>query len=230
VLVVPALIVTLVTVHVVLIWRQRHTQFPGPGYDEDNVVGVRVWPTYAAKSVGLLAAVAAVLFGLGGLVQINPVWLWGPSDPAAVTTAAQPDWYMGWVEGAMRLAGPWRVELGPVTISEVFWPAILLPGVTFALLYAWPFLERRLTRDIAAHHVLERPRDRPARTALGVAVLTFYIVLFVAGSQDIIAQKTGLSLDAVLTTLRVLVFALPALTALLTYRFCVDLRAGEAED
>jgi hypothetical protein len=133
---------------------------------------------------------------------------------------------MGWVEGAMRLAGPWRVQAGPVTISEVFWPAVLLPGLTFAVLYSWPFLDQWWTRDRAAHHVLERPRDRPKRTALGVGVLAFYVVLFVAGSQDVVAQKTGLALDTVLTSLRILVFVVPAVAAVVAYRLCRDLRAG----
>jgi ubiquinol-cytochrome c reductase cytochrome b subunit len=230
VMIIPATITLLLTVHLALIWRQKHSQFPGPGRNEDNVVGTRLWPTYAAKSVGLLAAVSAVLFGLGGLVQINPIWLWGPYDPAAVTTAAQPDWYMGWLEGALRLAGPWRVEIGGYTISEVFWPAVLLPAVTFGLLYLWPFIEGWWTRDNRREHqVLQRPRDHPKRTALGVGVLAFYVVLFVAGSQDIIAQKTGASLNVVLITLRVLLFVVPVVVALFTYRMCVDLRAGGGE-
>lgn len=227
VLIVPATIAVLLSAHLALIWKQKHTQFPGPGHNDDNVVGTRLWPSYAAKSVGLLGAVAAVLFGLGGLVQINPVWLWGSYNPAAVTTAAQPDWYMGWLEGALRLAGPWRLEIGGYTISEVFWPAVLLPTLTFAALYSWPFIETRFTHDDRREHqVLQRPRDHPKRTALGVGGLAFYFMLFVAGSQDIIAQKTGLSLNTVLITLRVLLFAVPIVVGLFSYRLCVDLRAG----
>lgn len=226
VLIVPALIVGLLSVHLVLVWRQRHTQFPGVLARDDNTVGVRLWPTYAAKSAGLFAGVAAVLFGLGGLVQINPIWLWGPSSPSAVTTAAQPDWYMGWIEGAMRLAGPWRVHLGPFTVSELFWPAVALPGLTFGLLFAWPFLDARVTRDRRDHAVLQRPRDHPWRTGIGVGVLTFYAVLFLAGSQDIVAQKTGASITTVLWTLRLLALGLPLLTGAFAWRLCRDLRAG----
>ena len=121
-------------------------------------MGTRLWPTYAAKSVGLFFLVAAVLAGLGGLVQINPVWLWGPYQPTHVTTAAQPDWYVGFLEGALRLAPPWSITVFHHTISELFIPGVVLPGLTFALLYAWPFLEARRTHDHDEHHLLDRPR------------------------------------------------------------------------
>ncbi len=226
VLVVPALIVVLLSVHLAILWHQKHTQFRGPGKREDNIVGTRLWPAYAARSIGLMLLVAGLLTALGGLVQINPVWLYGPADPAAVSTAAQPDWYVGWLEGALRLAGPWRIHLFGHTISELFWPAIVLPGITFGLLYAWPFLEARFTGDHAVHHLLDRPRDRPTRTAIGVGVLTFYLVLFVAGSQDIIAQKLNWPIERVLWTLRVLLIALPIVTASISYRLASDLRAA----
>src|SRR5262249_29921489 len=155
--------------------------------EETNVVGSRLWPMYAVKSVGLFALVAAVLAGLGGLVQINPGWLYGPFDPAAVTTAAQPDLYVGGVGGGVRLAPPWYLRIGPYNIPEVFWPGVLLPGLTFMLLYAWPWIEARVTHDHAEHHLLDRPRDRPVRTAIGVGVLAFYVVLLIAGGQDLLA-------------------------------------------
>src|SRR5699024_4399371 len=154
-------------VHLALIVRQRHTQFSGPGRTEHNVVGSRLWPTYAAKSIALLFAVAAVLVLLGGLVQINPIWIYGPYDPAQVTTAAQPDWYMGWLEGALRLMPPWEIRAWGHTVPNLFFPAVLLPGLTFGLLYAYPFIEARLTNDHASHQLLDRPRDRPMRSAIG---------------------------------------------------------------
>jgi quinol---cytochrome-c reductase cytochrome b subunit len=226
---VPALIAALLSAHLAILWRQKHTQFPGRNRTERNVVGSRLWPTYAVKSVGLFAIVVAVLAGLGGLLQINPVWLYGPFEPAAVTTAAQPDWYVGWLEGALRLAGPWQVHIFGGTISEVFWPGVLLPTLVFGVLYAWPFLEARITGDHDEHHLLDRPRDRPVRTAIGVAALTFFGVLLVAGGQDVVASKLGLSIMVVTRTLQVLVFALPALTGLVAWKWCRDLRAEEEE-
>jgi ubiquinol-cytochrome c reductase cytochrome b subunit len=226
VLLIPIAIIAVLTIHLAILWRQKHTQFRGPGHREDNVVGSRLWPTYAMKSVGLLAIVAAVLSALGGLAQINPIWLYGPYDPAAVSTAAQPDWYLGWTEGAIRLFPPWYLHIGRYGVPEVFWPAIALPTLTFALLYAWPFLEARFTHDHAEHHLLDRPRDRPVRTAIGVGVLTFYVVLLVAGAQDLVAQWLKVSIISVTHTLQVLVFVVPIAAGVFTWRLCRDLRAA----
>ena len=230
ILLVPALIIALLTAHLAILWRQKHTQFRGPGRTERNVVGSFLWPTYTLRSIGLFAAVAALLSALGGLAQINPVWLYGPFKAASVSTAAQPDWYVGWLEGALRLAPPWRVHIFGYTISEVFWPGILLPGITFGLLYMWPFLEARFTGDRLEHHLLDSPRERPVRTAIGVGVLTFYIVLVVAGAQDIVAQKLGVGIPTVTNTLRVLLFLLPAVIAFFTWRTCHDLEKKGARE
>ena len=146
---------------------------------------------------------------------------------ATNTTAAQPDWYVGWLEGALRIFPPWRIHLAGYTISEIFWPAVLLPLVTFGLLYAWPFLEQRVTGDREEHHLLDRPRGRPVRSAVGAGALTFFVVLFVAGAQDVIAQKLSLSIPAVTNALRGLAVGLPLVIALLTWKVCRDLSAGD---
>jgi ubiquinol-cytochrome c reductase cytochrome b subunit len=227
VLIVPAVIAGLLGAHLAILWRQKHTQFPGRGRTEDNIEGTKLWPTYAARSIGLLAGVFAVIAFLGGLFQINPIWLYGPFKPAAVSTASQPDWYMGWLEGALRLAPGWRIHLFGYTVSEVFWPGVVLPSVTFGLLYLWPFLERRLTGDTADHHLLDRPRDRPVRTAIGVGTLTFYVVLFLAGSQDIGAQKLVLPIPTLTRVFQVMVVVLPLLAALMAWKLCRDLSGGD---
>ena len=226
VLIIPAAIAGLIGVHLAILWRQKHTQFRGRGRTEENVVGSRLWPTYAAKSVGLFAFLAGVLALLGGLAQINPIWLYGPFKAPAVSTAAQPDWYMGWMEGALRIMPPTLVSVGPYRVSELFWPAVVLPGVTFGLLYLWPFLERKLTGDRGEHHLLDRPSERPARTSLGVMVLSFYAVLLLAGGQDIWADELGVSLTTVLWAFRVMVVAVPILVGLFTWKLCHDLEAG----
>jgi ubiquinol-cytochrome c reductase cytochrome b subunit len=227
VLLVPAAIAILLSAHLAILWRQKHTQFPGRGRTEHNVVGSRLWPTYAARSIGLFAAVLAILCGLGGLAQINPVWLYGPYKPFSVSTAAQPDWYLGWLEGAIRLFPGWRISIFGYPLSELFWPAILLPGLTFGALYMWPFIERRVTGDRQPHHLLDRPRNTPVRTAIGAAVLAFYIVLVFAGSQDIIAQHLSVGIPSVTYTFRALVLILPVLAALLAWRLCHDLSASD---
>jgi quinol---cytochrome-c reductase cytochrome b subunit len=229
VFVVPAAIAGLLGIHLALIWRQKHTQFPGRRQREDNVVGSRLWPTYAARSVALLLGVFGVLALLGGLVQINPVWLWGPYDPATVTQAAQPDWYVGWLEGALRLFPNWEVNAFGYQIPNPFFPGVLLPLLTFAGLYVYPFVERRLTGDDQEHELLDRPRDRPFRTAFGAGVLTFYVVLFVAGSHDVLATWVGLSVQAVTWVLRVLLFVLPVVVGVVAHRWCLDLAEGRNE-
>lgn len=226
---VPAALATLIGAHLGLIWRQKHTQFPGKGRREDNVVGPRLWPTYAAKSLGLFFLVFAVLAALGGLVQINPVWLYGPFRPEQVSSPAQPDWYLGWTEGALRLFPAWEIRAFGYEIPNPFYPAVLLPGITFALLYAWPFLEAWMTNDREPHHLLDRPRDRPVRTALGVATLAFYVVLFVGGSNDLIARWLRVEVDTITWILRVLAIGLPPASGYITHRLMRALRDSGAE-
>jgi ubiquinol-cytochrome c reductase cytochrome b subunit len=226
VFIVPVLLGGLLAAHLAIVWHQKHTQFPGPDRSERTVVGSRLWPTYTAKALGLFFLVAAVAAGLGGLVQINPVWLYGPFEPSQATSPAQPDWYLGWIEGALRLYPPWEFRTG-FNIPTVFFPAVLLPGVTFALLYAWPFLEAWMTHDHVIHHLLDRPRDRPVRTALGALTLTFYAVLFFAASNDLVAKWLRVSVETVTGVFRILLFVLPPIVGAATYVSCVGLvRSG----
>jgi ubiquinol-cytochrome c reductase cytochrome b subunit len=227
VLIFPGLIGVLLATHLAIIWRQKHAQFPAPGRTEHNVVGSKLWPTYTAKSIGLFAGVVAFCALLGGLAQINPIWLYGPFRTGAVSTAAQPDWYMGWLEGALRIFPGWRIHVFSHTVPEVFWPGAFLPLVTFGSLYLWPFIERKLTRDQMAHELLDRPRDRPGRTALGTGVLSFYLVLFGAGSQDIIAQHLDVSVVTVDYVFRGLVIAVPIVVAFVSYHWAAQLAAAD---
>jgi ubiquinol-cytochrome c reductase cytochrome b subunit len=208
--------------------RQKHTQFPGPGRRDTNVVGSRMWPTYAFRSLSLLSAVGTVCVALGALVQINPVWLWGPFDPSGVTSPAQPDWYVGWMEGALRLFPPWDTTLFGYLVPAMFWPSVVLPGVTFAVLYAWPWLERWRTGDRVEHHVLQRPREAPARIALGVWALFFYGLLLVAGSDDIIARELHASILVVVWVLRVVVVVVPLVAAGVAYWLASSLRRSSS--
>ncbi len=230
--VVPLLIFALLSAHLAILWRQKHTQFPGreggTARTERNVIGSPLWPTYAAKSIGLGAFVTGVCALLGGLAQINPVWEYGPYEPAAVTTAAQPDYYVGWLEGALRLAPPWYLHIGSYSVPEVFWPAVLLPGIVFGLLYAWPFLEARVTHDRRAHHVLDRPRDRPVRTAIGIGAITFFVVLLIAGGQDVVAEEARAPITRVTVVLQILCLTLPFVTGAIAWKWCHDLAAADA--
>jgi ubiquinol-cytochrome c reductase cytochrome b subunit len=227
ILLVPALIAILIAVHLAILVRHKHTQFPGPGRREDNVVGERFWPTYASKALGLFFLTSAVLAFLGGVFQINPIWMYGPFDPAEVSTASQPDWYMGWLDGALRIMPGWEIRAFGFEIPNPFFPGVLLAGVTFALLYAWPFLEARVTGDYAEHHLLDRPRQRPVRTALGTATLSFYVICFLGAAADVLASTFGLSVNAILWTFRVLLLAVPPVVGWVTYRLCAELSARD---
>jgi len=221
---VPIVIGILLSGHLALVVAHKHTHFAGDGATEDNVVGERLWPTYAAKAGGLFFVVAAVVALLAGIAQINPIWVYGPFRPANVSTLSQPDWYMGWLEGAMRLMPPWEIRAFGFELPNPFFPGVLIPGVTFGMLLAWPFLEARFSGDHAEHHVLDRPRDRPLRTALGVATLAFYTVLGLGGASDALSTLFDISLNRLIWTLRVLLFVVPVVAAYLTRQLCLELQ------
>lgn len=222
VLLVPGVILGLVAVHLGLVWFQKHTQFPGdkPRHTERNVVGTRMVPVFAMHSISLQLGVVGVLCLLGGVAQINPIWHYGPYDAARGSGGAQPDWYMGFVEGALRLFPPWLVSFGRYIVPVAFWPAVVLPlGMVIAML-VYPFVERRLTGDRAAHNLLQRPRDNPARTGLGVMGLVCYAILFVAGGDDVISYWLRIPIEELVWIGRIGLLVLPALGYLLTYRIC----------
>ncbi|MDQ2817571.1 MAG: cytochrome bc complex cytochrome b subunit [Candidatus Eremiobacteraeota bacterium] len=223
ILLIPGLIVAALALHLAILWHQKHTQFRGPGRTETNVVGSALWPRYALKSLGLLFLVSATLVLLGGFFQINPVWQYGPFDPSVGTSPTQPDWYMGWLDGVLRLAPNWELHAGGHTIAEPFVPLVVLPAVIFAVIFAWPFIERAITRDCTAHNLLDHPRDAPARTAAGVAVLTFLILLQIGGGGDVVSTFLHVPLEGLNAVLRVLCVVLPVLTGFTAYRFMLDL-------
>jgi ubiquinol-cytochrome c reductase cytochrome b subunit len=227
ILVVPAAIALLVTVHLAIIVKHKHTHFPGRGARDDNVVGERVWPTYAFKATGLLFLVAAVLGLLGGLAQINPIWLYGPFRAENVSSASQPDWYMGWLEGALRLFPNWETRIGWFTIPNQFYSGVVIPGIAFTIMYLWPWIDARITGDRREHHVLVRPRDQPWRTGVGVAALMFFTVLGFAGSDDVVAVAFGLSVNALVWTFRIGLFVVPVVAGVVTYRICLELQRFE---
>ncbi|MEV0430487.1 cytochrome bc complex cytochrome b subunit [Micromonospora sp. NPDC050495] len=228
VLLVPAVLVALVSVHLAMIVRQKHSQFPAPGRTEHNVVGSRLYPSYTLRSLALFLWILAVLFGLGGLVQINPVWLYGPFAPAQSTSPAQPDWYVAWGDGALRLFPPWEIHIGGHLVPAPFFPGVVLGGVTFLALYAWPFLERWCTGDRSPHQLLDRPRDHPVRMGVGVTALTFFGVLVVAAGDDILARLLRVPVYDLLNLLRVLVLVLPLLAGALAFLLARALRRGDA--
>ena len=229
VLLIPGLLALLIGVHLALIASRHHTQFRGRlGQSNRRLVGVPAFPGQAPRSLGLLAAVAAVLFALGGLVQINPIWLWGPYEPGLGTNGAQPDWYLGWLIGALRLMPGFDVTIGSYTIvPNPFWGGALFPTIVAGVLLAFPWLERRRNRDRGRHNLLDRPRDAPGRTAFGVAFLLWVFLIFVAGSADRATVFLGLDYVTQIHVYRVLVWVLPLLAFVVVRRFCRALQRAE---
>jgi ubiquinol-cytochrome c reductase cytochrome b subunit len=228
VLIFPVLIASLMALHLVLIAIPRHTQFRGRGRSEANVVGTPLWPGYALRSLGLFFCVAAVLFALGGLVQINPIWQWGPYETYLGTNGAQPDWYLGWLIGALRLMPHFDVVIGGYTlIPNPFWGGVLFPAVVFGFLYGWPSIERRLEQDHAQHNLLDRPRDNPRRTAIGAALFAWVATIFFAGAADRAFVQVGVPYEGQLWGYRAASFLVPIAAYFLVRWVCERLREAE---
>jgi ubiquinol-cytochrome c reductase cytochrome b subunit len=223
VLIVPLIILALLGAHLGMLMKHKHAQFAGNGAREDNVVGAPLWPNFMMKTQGFLFLTVAVTTLLGAFVQINPIWLYGPYVPFHVSYAVQPDWYMGWLDGALRVMPSWELHLPGHMIPNVFFPAVLMPGITFNVMMAWPWIEAKFSGDTAEHHLLDRPSQRPVRTAIGASVLSFYFVLFGASATDVLANYLEVSLNTVLLAFRVLCFVVPLIVYPLTYKICKEM-------
>ncbi len=217
ILLVPAAIAGLLGAHLGLLWIQRHTQYPGRRRSDVTIVGTPLVPAYALRTTGFLLLLTGLLTVLGGFFQINPVWLYGPYHPWDSTSFAQPDWYTGWLEGAVRMMPAWDIHIGGLLIPGLFWPAAVLPGIVAGFLFAWPWLDGLVTRDDDLHNVLQTPRDRPGRTAVGAGVLTFLFMLLIAGGDDVFAAVFHLSLPTLLSVMQGLTLGLPFVVGLLVY-------------
>ena len=230
ILLIPALILGLIAAHLALVVYHKHSQFPGPGRNEGNVVGYPIFPVYMAKAGGFFFIVFGVITLMGALMQINPVWVFGPYNPAQVTAGSQPDWYMGFVEGGIRIMPNWEWHIGSTTWSwNVALPGLGLMAMLFGAMALYPFIEAWVTGDKSEHHVLDRPRNNPTRTAFGVAAMTWYAMLWIGGGNDIVATQFGVSLNAVTYFLRVAFFVAPVVAFLLTKRICIGLQRSDHE-
>ena len=231
VLLIPAAILGLIGLHLFLVFLHKHTQFPGGGRTHKNVVGLPLFPVYVAKAGGFFFVVFGVLALLGATLTINPIWNYGPYDPSPVSAGAQPDWYMLFLEGALRLTpGFLDFSIGSYNVPmNVLFAGLILPGliITFQALY--PFIEAWATGNKGERHVLDRPRNVPVRTGIGVAIISFYAVLILAGSNDILATTFHLSINNLTNVFRVLIFVLPLASFWVTRRVCFGLQRKDRE-
>jgi len=230
ILLLPAILLAAIGVHMVLLIINKHTQYAGPGKTNENVVGVPIMPTFAAKAGGFFFVVFGLLMLMGAFFTINPIWNYGPYDPSPVSAGTQPDWYIGFADGALRLVPPgWEFEvLGRTVSMNILIPMAVLGGF-IALIAVYPFLEAWITGDKREHHIADRPRNAPVRTAIGAAGSTFYAVLFVAASSDLIATHFRLSIEGVIHTMQALFFIGPVAAYFITKRICLALQKKDRE-
>jgi ubiquinol-cytochrome c reductase cytochrome b subunit len=230
VLLLPGAFLALITVHLMLVWYQKHTQYPGPGRTEKNVVGYPLLPVYMAKAGGFFFIVFGVTAFLGAVASINPIWLYGPYTPGQVSAGSQPDWYMGWLDGLVRMAPPLESYVFGYTISwNILIPGLIIPGIIFTGMALYPFIESWITGDKREHHLLDRPRNAPNRTALGVMSLTFMLVALINGGNDIIAVTFDLSINQIMWFSRIAIIVLPPIAFVITKRLCLSLQRADRE-
>ncbi|MFI5660377.1 cytochrome bc complex cytochrome b subunit [Streptomyces sp. NPDC051684] len=224
ILLLPGIMLGLVALHLILVFYHKHTQFAGPGRSEKKVIGAPFFPIYVAKAGGFFFLVFGVLAVLGAVATINPVWAFGPYRTDLVTTGAQPDWYLGFSEGLIRVMPAWEINAWGHTLQlGVFLPFTLFPLI-LSFMAVYPFLEAWITGDKREHHTADRPRNKPVRTGVGVAWLSLYGVLLIGGGNDIVATKLHLSINAITWFVRISVFVTPVLAFIVTKRICQGLQ------
>jgi ubiquinol-cytochrome c reductase cytochrome b subunit len=225
VLLLPGILLALITMHLMLVVVQKHTQFPGPGRTNENVVGFPLMPVYMAKAGGFFFIVFGICALLGGIAQINPIWLYGPYYPDQISAGSQPDFYIGFLEGSVRAMPNWETNLFGHTISwNILFPGVILPGIMFTLLAVYPFIEAWVTGDKREHHLLDRPRDVPVRTGLGAMAIAFYLLLFINGGNDIIGYTFDIPINNVTRFTQVALIVVPPLVFVITKRICLGLQ------
>ena len=226
VLILPGIILGLIAAHLALVWYQKHTQFPGAGRTENNVVGVRIMPVFATKAIGYGLLTAGVLALMSGLTTINAIWNIGPYNPSQVSAGSQPDVYMLWTDGVARVMPAWELYIGNYTIPSAFWVALVC-GAMVVLLFAYPWIEKNATGDDAHHNLLQRPRDVPVRTGIGAMAITFFLLVTISGGNDHVAHFFQISLNAMTWFGRIGVIILPPIAYYITHRICVGLQRSD---
>ncbi|MGW9626739.1 cytochrome bc1 complex cytochrome b subunit [Microbacterium sp. NPDC055521] len=230
ILLLPLLVIAFIGLHLMLMVINKHTQFAGPGRTNDNVVGYPMMPVYMSKMGGFFFIVFGVIVLIASFFQILPFWDYGPYDPSPISAGTQPDWYIGFADGALRLAPPnLDVMIGSFTLSLGIVIPVLVLGLFIVVVAIYPFLEAWITGDKREHHLADRPRNAPTRTAIGVAGVIFYAVLWAAASSDLMATHFMLTMEGVIHALQALLFVGPILGYFVTKRICIALQKKDRE-
>jgi quinol---cytochrome-c reductase cytochrome b subunit len=202
--------------------------------------GRRPRPLRVRRVDPMLPFTGAVLVALGALAQINPVWLFGPYQPGSISSGSVPDWYMGFLDGALRVMPAWELSIGGHPLSlDVLIPAVIVPGLFFALVAAYPLLDGwigggrpprgpRRGRQVAL--LPPKPADPANRIGVGVAGITLYGLLWAAAANDQIAYHLQISLYTVTWVFRVLVLAGPVLAFALARTICRVVEARRRDE
>ncbi|MDF2562862.1 MAG: qcrB [Microbacterium sp.] len=230
ILLLPAILVALLALHLLLMIVNKHTQFAGPARSNSNVVGYPMMPVYMSKMGGFFFITFGVIVLIASLVTINPIWNYGPYDPSPVSAGTQPDWYIGFADGALRLVPPHleTVFLDRTWSWNIILPLVILGGF-IVLVMVYPFIEAWITGDKREHHIAQRPRNAATRTAIGAAGVTFYAVLWAAASSDLIATHFWLTMEGVIHTLQALLILGPIVAYFVTKRMCLALQKKDRE-
>ena len=225
IMILPAMVILFIALHLALMVINKHTQWPGPGRTNGNVVGNPVLPVFAGKAGGFFFLIFGLIFLIASFFSINPVWNYGPYDPSPVSAGTQPDWYIGFADGMLRLIPPgWEVYWFNHTWSFAILTPLILIGIFIVLVVVYPFIEAWITGDKREHHLLDRPRNAPTRTAIGAAGVTFYAVMWAAASSDLMATHFHLAMEHVIHFLQVMLFLGPVIAYIATKRICLGLQ------
>ncbi len=221
--------IAFIGMHLVLMVVNKHTQFAGPGKTNDNVVGAPIMPLFAAKAGSFFFIVFGVLVAIASTFTILPLWEYGPYDPSPVSAGTQPDWYIGFADGALRLAPGLESEILGLTISWNILVPMAVLGLFIVLVMFYPFIEQWITGDKREHHLAERPRNNPTRTAIGVAGIVFYAVMWAAASSDLIATHFHLNVFQVTWVLQATLILGPIIGFWVTRRIAIGLQKKDRE-
>lgn len=226
---IPGLIVALLALHLILVRRQGRTQWGGAGKTNRNIVGSS-FVVHIARAGAFMLIVLGVILLMAATLQINPVWLRGPYDPSQVGAGSQPDWYIGFLDGALRLMPPWEIDVfGHELTMSVLVPAIVLPGIILITLAIYPWIEQKITGAEGDRNILDRPRNMPARTGLGVGFIVFYLLLWIAGGNDVLATVVDVPVNWVTRFLQISIILLPPLAYSITKRICLGLQRRDRD-